>query len=280
MALSLRRGSHPLPSRPRPKEPIIIAIDEALKTYKERVTELEKEKAMLEINVKQERSSASALAEAARKETASLRKDLSATRAELTKAKEHVVDSTDIQNGLRKAARDLAAAISELHEPRDGNLVERDAPLAEATAVRTFVAGLWDALGRVAHVREEREAAWARATEAESKSANLLLATSEGSSDVGSGIVCVAIKRVWEEEECRKINRASGCGVEAMEAKELTLAALAEVTASEPATYGCTGVGASLASTEKLSTNDIRSTRQAAISTILEGAHLTNDILC
>ena len=163
---------------------MIIAIDEALKTFKRRVTELEKEKAMLEINVKQERSSASALAKAARKETASLRKDLSATRAELTKAKEHVVDSTDIRNGLRKAARDLATAISERdvvrrvvaalrearrvvlfdvprigHEPCDGNLVERDVPLAEATEVRTFVAGLWDVLGRVVHVREEREAA-------------------------------------------------------------------------------------------------------------------------
>ena len=108
---------------------MIFAIDEALKTYKERVTELEKEKAMLEINVKQERSSASALAEAARKETASLRTDLSATRAELTKAKEHVVDSTDIRNGLQKAARDLAAAISERDAARRGVVALRGAVL-------------------------------------------------------------------------------------------------------------------------------------------------------
>ena len=72
---------------------MIFAIDEALKTFKERVSELEKEKAMLEINVKQEHSSASALAKPARKETASLRKDLSATRAELTTAKEHVMST-------------------------------------------------------------------------------------------------------------------------------------------------------------------------------------------
>ncbi|KAL1715511.1 hypothetical protein EV715DRAFT_275719 [Schizophyllum commune] len=294
----LRRGSHLLPSGRQPKEPMIIAIDEALKTYKERVAELEKEKAILEINVKQERYSASAQAKAARKETASLRKDLSATRAELTKAKEHVVDFTDIRNGLRKAARDLAAAISErdaatrgvaalrearravlfdvpriVLEPCDGNLVERDAPLAEETAVRALVAGVWDALGRVAHSRMPLE------------SADLLLARSYGSSDVGLGIVCVAMKRVLEEElermqeECRKITRSSGCGGEAMEEKKSTPAALAEVITSEPATYGCTGVGASLASIEELSADDIRSTRQATISTILEGAHLPNDIL-
>ena len=83
--------------------------------------ELEQEKAMLEIYVKQESSSASAQAKAARKETASLRKDLSATRAELTKAKEHVVDSTDIRNGLRKVARDLAAVISERDAARMGS---------------------------------------------------------------------------------------------------------------------------------------------------------------
>ncbi|KAL1725485.1 hypothetical protein EV714DRAFT_277448 [Schizophyllum commune] len=283
---------------------MIFAFDEALKTYKERATELEKEKAMLEINIKQERSSssssASAQAKAARKETASFRKDLSATRAELAKAKEHVVDFTDVWNGLRKAARDLAAAISERdvarrgvaalreaqmvvlfdvsrigHEPCDGNLVERDVPLAEATEVRTSVAGLWDALGWIVHVREERETGAPSRMPLEST--ELLLAMSEGSSDAGFGIVCVAMKRVLEEvkslverynttreelermqEECRKITRASGCGVEAMEEKESTPAALAEVIASEPATYGCTG---------------------ATISTILGGAHLPNDIL-
>ncbi|KAI4520476.1 hypothetical protein K525DRAFT_270769 [Schizophyllum commune Loenen D] len=253
---------------------MIFAIDEALKTYKERVTELEMEMAMLGINVKQERSSASALAKAARKEAASLCKDLSTTRAELTKAKEHAVDSTDIRNGLRKAAHDLAAAISErdaamrevpaLREA--GGAVLFDVPRIE-TAMRTFVAGLWDALGWVAHVQEERKAAWARSAEADStlmsvtsdstagaqsyahmplESANLLLATSEGSSDVGSGTVCVAMKL-----------------------KESTPVALAEAIASESATYGSSGGGASLTTTEDISTDDTRATRQASISTIL-----------
>ncbi|KAL1667990.1 hypothetical protein EV121DRAFT_296597 [Schizophyllum commune] len=143
--------------------------------------------------------------------------------------------------------------------------------------MRIFVAGLWDALGRVAHVQDERKAAWARSAEADStlmsvtsdstagaqsyahmplESADLLLAMSEGSSDVGSGTVCVAMKR-----------------------KDSTPVALAEAIASESATYGSSGGGASLTTTEEISADDTRATRQAAISTILGGAHRPDDML-
>ncbi|KAI5830774.1 hypothetical protein K523DRAFT_362662 [Schizophyllum commune Tattone D] len=247
---------------------MIFAIDEALKTYKERVTELEMEKAMLEIKVKQERSSASALAKAARKETASLCKDLNTTGAEHTKAKEHVVDSTDIRNGLRKAARDPAiserdAAMREVaalreargavlfdvprigHEPCDGNLVERDALIE---SLRNHDADLRrGSLGR------------ARAGRARTRREEGRVGTIRG----GRFDTHVGDERLHGRSTV----------------KESTPVALAEAIASESATYGSSGGLASLTTTEEISTDDTRATRQAAISTILGGAHRPDDML-
>ncbi|KAL1711761.1 hypothetical protein EV715DRAFT_297724 [Schizophyllum commune] len=174
-----------------------------------------------------ERYYTSTYAKAACKEAASLRKDPSAARAKLAEVKEHAVDLTEIQNGLRKAARDLAAAIrtrrgeEAVHEPCDDKLVERDAPLADGAVLQAFVAGLWDTLGRVAHLWAQKEAAWARSEVEDStrvpstsnslpvaqlpsymplQSADLLRAMSGGLLEVGFDIARVAMKRISEEE--------------------------------------------------------------------------------
>ncbi|KAI5884999.1 uncharacterized protein SCHCODRAFT_02521017 [Schizophyllum commune H4-8] len=205
---------------PTPKR-IDDASDDALKPYKKHIAESEKENALLERNVKQERFSASAQATAACKEASSLRKDLSAARAELAEVKEHAVGLTEIHDG-RCSARDWRGGSSracpkDIQEPCDDKLVERDAPLVDEAVLQAFVTGLWDTLGRVAQPRAQKEAAWARSevedlrrvpstsnssrvaqlpTRMPLQSTDLLRAMSGGSPEVGS-----AMKRKSEEME-------------------------------------------------------------------------------